>query len=304
MSNKPVHIDSIAALHELAELPSPNHPLISVVNIEDIPFDSNKLPSELTYSFYSIGLKRNMKGYMRYGRKTYDFQKGVFGFTAPNQILSFDDIDITGASGWMLLFHPDLLTNHALFSKINSYGFFNYDINEALHLSKTEELGLESLFVNINEEYGLPIDKFSKNVILSNLELLFTYAERYYARQFITRSEVDSDFVNKFRKILTNYFDDNLQLSHGLPTVSYLGGRMNVSPNYLGDLLKTLTGKSTQEYIHLEIIRLAKNALGNSELSVSQIAYQLGFDYPQYFSRLFKEKTGQTPKEFQVNTRN
>ncbi|MEL6190556.1 MAG: helix-turn-helix transcriptional regulator, partial [Bacteroidota bacterium] len=258
-------------------------------------------PEAVSYGFYHIGLKRNLQGYVKYGRTTYDFQEGVMGFSAPGQEISYSLDAISYATGWMLWFDKRLFKGHPLAGAISTYGFFGYQVNEALHLSKAEEDIMEGVFSNIQEECSGPIDAHSRNVLLSNLELLLTYSNRFYTRQFRGRNEADSSIQGKFEKVLSSYFDSNLQLEKGLPTVQYLAEQLHVSPNYLSDTLKILSGKSTQEHIHLYLMERAKGILLGTELSISEVAFKLGFEYPQYFSRLFKDKVGITPNKYRSN---
>lgn len=296
----PHPIKSITELHKLAGGPAPEHPLVSLVKLEDIPPLPEGYPRSFIYEFFSIGFKKNLKGYVDYGRQRYDFQEGVLGFTAPHQALSFTNSDASEATGWLLFFHKELLLKSDLTQKIEDYGFFSYAVNEALHMSEKEESVIEGTFRNMYDEYTQPIDRFSKNVLISNLELLLTYSERFYSRQFITRNEVDSSFHDRFQKELKAYFKTESLAQHGLPSASYFADRLHITTNYLSDLLRAITGKTTSEHIHFKVIELAKEKLLGTDLSISQIAYSLGFEYPQYFNRLFKEKTGQTPKEYRV----
>lgn len=302
--DKPKHIKNIKALHQLVAAPPPEHPLMTIVRLEEIPPLPANFPRKTTYGFYCIGLKRNLSGYVEYGRKQYDFQEGVLGFTAPHQALSHKNNISQGATGWLLYFHAELLGRHPLADKIHEYGFFAYDVAEALHLSPKEEKIIEGVFENISNEYYQSIDKHSHSVILSNLELLLTYAQRFYSRQFITRHEVDSSLLNRFEKELSSYFNSEEQSQLGLPRVGYFADKLHVSANYLSDSLKLLTGKSPQEHIHFHLLEKAKHILLGTDLSISEIAYQLGFEYPQYFSRLFKDKVGLSPTEFRLNKNN
>ena len=295
-----LHVPTISELHKIAQIPPPEHPLVSVVKVEELPEIPGGYPSPISYGFYAMGFKKNLKGYVDYGRKTYDFQEGVLTFTAPEQVMSFANTNMSETTGWYLLFHEDLLKGHRLANQMDKYRFFGYDVSEALHMSHKEEAAIDNIFANIYHEYLLPIDKFSKNVILSNLELLLTYSERYYERQFLTRSEVSTSIATRFDKELKHYFNDSKHSALDLPSVGYFADRLHVSANYLGDMLRVLTGKSTQEHIHDEIIQLAKYILLNSDKSISQIAFELGFEYPQYFSRLFKKKAGLSPKQYRA----
>ncbi|MEM7552434.1 MAG: helix-turn-helix transcriptional regulator [Bacteroidota bacterium] len=297
----PFRIKSITELHQIAGGPPPEHPLISLIRLEDIPELPADYPQDFIYEFYSIGFKKNLKGYIAYGRENYDFQEGVLGFTEPDQSLSFTGSDASEATGWILFFHKDFLMKSPLMDKIEEYGFFKYNVNEALHLSAKEEELIEGLFANMHNEYSQRIDTFSKDVLLSNLELLLTYSQRFYSRQFITRNDVDSSFLNRFKVELKKYFHSDELIDGGIPTVEYFAKKLNISSSYLSDMLKSLTGKTTKEHIHLKLIEMAKKKLVSTDQTVAEIAYGLGFEYPQYFNRLFKEKTGLTPKEFRMN---
>ena len=296
----PFQISTINQLHQLAKVDSPDHPWMTIFKIEDIPALSSDYPTTFTYDFYSIGFKKNLNGYVRYGRQNYDFQEGVLGFSAPNQAMTVPRDILEGANGWMVFFHADLLRGHSLAEKIQNYGFFNYGVHESLHLSAAEEQMLESLFQNIHLEYHLTGDQFSKKLLVNHLELLLNYADRYYRRQFVTRYQAENGFVSRFERVIKNYFYTQPLPLNELPSVSYFAEKLNVSPNYLSDTLRVLTGKSTQEHIHFHVLEIAKNTLLGTNKTISEVAYDLGFDYPQYFSRLFKEKTGFSPKQFRT----
>lgn len=293
-----IHIKTIHQLHKLAGLKEPKHPLFSIHRIEELQLDSENFPEEMTYDFYTAGLKKNLNGYVKYGRTNYDFQEGALGFTAPFQLMEFNAGLIQNASGWILFFHKELLNITKLVKSIDDYGFFEYAVNEGLHLSKDEEKSIEDIFQNIEKEYQLPIDKYSKQVVLSNLELLFTYSDRYYSRQFIVRNEVGTTIFSNFKAELKSAFYDNDKL----PTVEQLAEKLNLSANYLSDFLKTTTGNSAIEHIHGYIIEQAQKRLILSDKSISEIAFELGFEYPHYFSRLFKKRTGLTPTEFRTTS--
>ena len=295
-----IHIPTLTDLTKLAGVEPPQHPLLGIIRLEDIPIIGRALGA-ISFGFYCISLKRNLKGYIEYGRQTYDFQEGVLGFVAPNQALTFDQCDATQSTGWELYFDATLFANSKLFDEIMSYGFFNYETSEALHLSKKEEDQMDQLFQNIYDEYTLPIDQYSKEVIVSNLELLLTYSKRFYNRQFITRNDVDSSLLSGFEKLLNQYFSENDLETSGIPDVGYFSEKLNLSSKYLSDMLKALTGKTTKEHIQFQLLKKAKHLLIGTNKSVAEIAYELGFEYPQYFSRFFKEKTGETPKSFRNN---
>nr|WP_298999309.1 helix-turn-helix domain-containing protein [uncultured Allomuricauda sp.] len=299
-TKKITHIPKFIDLCKLAGV-EPLHPLLGIIRLEDIP-EYAKSMGTLSFGFYSISLKKRLKGYIEYGRKTYDFQEGVLGFVGPNQTISFDSCDAKESKGWELYFDSDILANSNLAYDINNYGFFNYETNEALHVSKKEEEQMEQVFQNIYDEYMLPIDQFSKEVILSNIELLMTYSKRFYKRQFITRNDADSSVVTTFEKELKRYFSQNDFQQIGIPQVSFFSDKLNLSSKYLSDMLKDLTGKTTKEHIQFQLLDKAKHLLLGSDKSVAEIAYQLGFEYPQYFSRFFKEKTGESPKSFRASS--
>lgn len=292
-----IHIPTVTDLHRLAGVPGPQHPLLAITRIEDVPVLSEAYPAIMTYGFYSIAMKHNLGSCLHYGRGQYDFQEGVMGYTAPHQMISFDHGEARDVSGWVLYFHPELLAGHPLAEAIHKYGFFTYQVNEALHLSQKEEASLETIFENIQTEYLHPIDTHSKHVVLSNLELLLTYSNRYYARQFVTRKAPNSSLLERFELALREHFKTEGELKR-IPKVSDFAELLHVSPNYLSDTLRSLTGKNTQEHIHFNLLEKAKAILLASDKTISQIAFELGFEYPQYFSRLFKEKTGFSPSQF------
>ncbi|MEM9981009.1 MAG: helix-turn-helix domain-containing protein [Bacteroidota bacterium] len=293
-----VNIKTIQALQRLAGAPPSEHPLFVITRLEDIPQLPEGYPTKMSYDFYSVGLKRNLNGYVKYGRQSYDFQEGLLGFSAPGQVVAYERDVTIGSTGWMLFFEAEILSGHTLATSIHRFGFFNYEVNEALHLSKKEEEAIDSIFENIYAEYHQPIDHYSKSVVLSNFELLLTYANRFYGRQFITRNDVNTSLLQRFDKEIRHWFKEESLIDTGIPAVTDLARALNVSANYLSDALKTLTGKSTKEHIHFHVIEKAKQKLLATNKSIAEVAYELGFEYPQYFSRLFKEKTGLTPKEF------
>ena len=300
--NPPFRFTSISQLHLLRGLPKPEHPLISVIDIASIKQLPEDVPNILVTDFYILGLKRclhpNTK--MKYGQQEYDFDEGVLSFMAPGQIFGFEPDRYEGPDqlGWVLLIHPDFLWNTSLARKIRQYQFFDYSVKEALFLSEKEEAMVTGLIHNIQEEYRTNIDKFSQNIIISLLESLLNYADRFYDRQFITRKISNHSIVNRLDRILETSLADKDLTQKGIPTVKYISSQLNVSPNYLTGLLKLLTGKTTQEYIQDKIIEKAKDKLSTTDLSVSEIAYELGFVYPQSFSKLFKLKTNLSPLEF------
>ncbi|MEH6656458.1 helix-turn-helix transcriptional regulator [Leeuwenhoekiella marinoflava] len=291
---------ALSEFHNYSNLPKPEHPLISLVDYSKVnyPKDANEI--KWIQDFYSIGLKRNVSEKINYGQQNYDFDEGVLSFVAPQQILNIQinqNIKVN-ASGWLLLIHPDFLWNTALAASIKKYDFFGYAVNEALFLSEKEETNLVELFKNIQREYQSDIDKFSQNIIISQIELLLNFAERYYERQFITRKITNHQILTRLEERLNHYFDNPAILANGIPTVNQIANDLNLSPNYLSSVLKASSGQSTQQHIHNKLIEKAKEKLSSTELSISEIAYQLGFEYPASFSKLFKNKTNSSPIEF------
>ncbi len=292
-------IESINDFHKIRGLPSPLHPLISLIDYALVKNLPEFMGERWLLNFYSLGLKRNV-GKLRYGQQEYDFDEGLMSFISPGQILSIEPNTQAGKkpSGWLLLIHPDFLWKTPLAAKIKKYPFFGYSLNEALFLSEKEELIIIDIFKNIQQEYETSIDSFSQKIIVSQIEVLLNYSERFYQRQFITRNKNNHQILNQLEKLLEDYYEKNLQLESGLISVQYISERLNVSPNYLSNVLKTLTGQSTQQHIHEKLIEKAKEKLSTTDLSVSEIAYQLGFEHPQSLSKLFKRKTELSPLEF------
>ncbi len=291
-------IKSIAEQHQILSLPKPQHPLMSITRFEDFPVIHNEKIIKFTMDFYTVTIKKDCDCKVKYGQTHYDFDEGIMSFTAPEQLLTLEGDLKPPASGWQLSFHADFLRNYSLGKKIKAYGFFHYAMNEALILSEKEEASVENLFKNIENEYHLPIDNFSQDVIVSQLELLLTYCNRYYNRQFITRKVPINDLLTKMETLLTDYFNNNTIATEGLPSVAYLAGQLNMSAKYLSDTLRNLTGQSAQQHIQNRLMEQAKQTLATTNLSVSEIAYQLGFEYPQSFNKLFKKKTNLSPLEF------
>lgn len=296
---KPIKVKSISEYHQLHGLPAPEHPLISIIDYAKLKRLEGKENISIIFGYYTISLKRGVSK-MFYGQQQYDFDEGVLYFMAPNQILRTNNNpdENVKRSGWLLLIHPDFLWNTPLATKIKKYEFFDYSVNEALFLSEKEEEILNNIIQNIKQEYQMNIDKFSKDIIISQIETLLNYSERFYNRQFITREKANHQVLEHLEKILTDYFNSEDLVSKGLPTVQYIAETLNISPGYLSGLLKVLTGQSTQQHIHDKLIEKAKEKLSTTDLSVSEIAYELGFEHPQSFSKLFKAKTSQSPLEF------
>jgi AraC family transcriptional regulator, transcriptional activator of pobA len=289
-------INSVKELHSLMGLPSPLNPLITIIDHSFTKSKSQLENEKLLLNFYTITIKRSFKGKLKYGKNHYDFDDGTMSFIAPNQIITVDNEEDRNNDGWSLLFHPDLVRQYPLGKMIKNYGFFSYAVNEALHLSDEEEKTIEAIVQNIQKEINSRLDNFSQDVIVSNLELLLSYCNRFYNRQFITRKMATNDLLTNFDTILDKYFTDLSDIK--LPTVEKLATELQVSSSYLSDMLRSLTGQNTQQHIHNKLIERAKEILTTTNLTVSEIAYQFGFEYPQSFSKLFKSKTNLTPIEY------
>jgi AraC family transcriptional regulator, transcriptional activator of pobA len=296
--NTPYKFDSLSDLHRVLGLPKPLHPLISLVDTTNKKIEISKLPNPRISNFYKISYKNNLQGKLKYGQHFYDFDEGGLFFVSPNQVVSDDDHNNGDHSGYTLLIHPDFLLTYPLAKEIKQYGFFSYSTNEALHLSEQEKETIISIFKLIENELNNRIDDFSQDVIISQIELLLNYSNRFYKRQFITRKAVNSDLLQKLEEILDDYFNNEKSLMQGIPTVQYLSEHLNISASYLSDMLRSLTGQNAQQHIHNKLIDKAKEKLSTTSLSVSEVAYELGFEHPQSFSKLFKTKTNLSPLEF------
>ena len=280
----------------MAGFPQPQHPLISIIDVAD--FKGDAPVSAVVFDFYTITLKRSCDK-LHYGQQRYDFDEGVMAFMAPNQVLRGEENGVPRKlEGWMMFIHPDFLWNTPLAQKIKQYEYFDYATNEALFLSEKEEGMINGIIDNIRQEYHSNIDKFSEQVIIAQLELLLTYAQRFYERQFITRKKTSSKILHRFEELLNAEFSSGDLINKGLPTVNQFADAMNLSPKYFSSLLKVLTGLTAQQHIHEKMIEKAKEKLSTTELSVSEIAYELGFEHSQSFNKLFKSKTRQSPLEF------
>lgn len=278
------------------------HPLISIVDFSKTETRAENFDVRIALGFYGVVFKANKHCNIKYGRNYYDYQDGTLIFFAPEQVVEFEQGTDGTPEGWGLFFHPDLIRNSSLGKEIGKYSFFEYNNSEALHLSNKEKLMLDDILNKIGDELKQNLDDHSQTLIISNIELLLNYCARYYDRQFITRTNYNKDIVSSLERILKEYMSDENLKEKGLPTVKFCSEQLNLSANYLSDLLKKETGKNTQEHIHYFLIEKAKLALLNTNLSVSEISFNLGFIYPQYFSKIFKKKTGYTPNEFrQVN---
>ena len=298
MDKNIIHIKSINQLLEGSGLGKATHPLIAVIDTADIVFGKEMQGLKITSDLYSIALKDASCG-LDYGRKPYDFNEGVLFFSAPKQVFTVTKVQkLNEVKGWMIYFHPDLIRNTKLASKIDDYTFFNYEVNEALHLSEKEQSLLNNLVNLIENEIQERIDSHSQQVLVSNIELILSYSFRFYERQFNTRSAQNTDIVSKVETLLKNYYKANELILSGQPTIEYLANGCHLSSNYLSDLLIKETGRSAKDHINDFLMEKAKNLLLSSTDSVSGIAYSLGFNYPHYFSRIFKKKTGKTPQEY------
>ncbi len=301
MNNKqPKRIKTISEFHQLRGLPKPEHPLISVINLESVIRRPNAERVSLIYDFYFISLKRNCDTKFRYGQQQYDFDEGTMFFIAPNQVFGIEPRkdETRQTTGWMLLIHPDFFWNTPLAKTIKQYEYFGYSVNEALFLSDKEESIIIGILKNIQQEYHSNIDKFTQDIIISQIEVLLNYSDRFYHRQFLTRKITNNKILNRLEEILSEYFNSDDIVVNGLPTVQHIAEDLNVSPNYLSGLLKVLTGQSTQQHIHDKLIEKAKEKLSTTNLSISEIAFELGFEHSQSFSKLFKSKTKFSPMEF------
>ena len=289
-------INSVMQYHQICGLPKPLHPLVSVVNLEEIDFFLNEeFWRHYANNLYTISIKKGMTSKLIYGQTEFDFDDGVLVVTAPKQVISIEKLEKIELTGYKLIFHPDFIQGYPLAKNIHNYGFFSYSTNKALFLSDKEEEIVLNLFKSIEQECANNTDKFSQDVLIANIELLLVHIDRYYNRQFLTRKKISNDTLSKMEEILNNYFEiEQTQL----PTVQYISDQLNLSPIYLSDLLKNLTGLTAQQHIHEKLIEKAKELLSTSNLSVSEIAYQLGFEFPQSFNKLFKKKTNLTPLEF------
>jgi AraC family transcriptional activator of pobA len=294
-------LKTISEFHNLMGAPVPEHPLVSIINFDEFESPKTKESIQVIFDFYVIALKC-MKGVKyKYGQRYYDFDNdGVLYFVAPNQVIEFEfeNEQTDKPSGWILLMHPDFLWNTALANMNEKYDFFSYSLNEALFLSEKEKATLNVIVANIKQEYHSNVDKFSKQIIITHTENLLSYSNRFYNRQFITREKANHKVLEELEKLLAYYFSTHDLVRMGLPTVQYLANQLNVSPKYLSRLLKSLTGQNTQQHIHEKLIDKAKEILTTTNFTVSEIAYQLGFEYPQSFSKLFKSKTHLTPMEY------
>lgn len=286
---------SISDLHKAQGYPLPENPLFGIKTFDNSAPKINA--EEIRYNFYFICLKKLSSGQIYYGKTKYDNDSGFMYFMKPNQLITTKDVVIKD-KGFSIEIHEDFLIGHSLYNVIKNYDFFEYEINEALHLTPKEEETMWTLFNKIEAEYYNNPDEFSKEIILSHLDTILKYAQRFYKRQFIDRKPIAKQTVTKFNKVLQNYFDSGEMEKNGIPSVEYLASRLNISSKYLSDLLKQETGKTAMDLLHLYLIKESKNLIIEGEKSITEIAYELGFENPPYFSRLFKKEVGVSPKDF------
>ena len=298
MSETILHSKSITEIRAVFGLDKPTHPLITILDTQKLAYGEETVGKRFSSDLYCIALKDSNCG-IDYGRNSYDFDDGVLIFTAPKQVITVKKPqELNEVKGWMLYFHPDLIRNTTLGSKIDAYNFFNYDVHEALHLSGNEQSTLNQIVQLIQDEIKERIDNHSQQVLVSNIELLLNYSKRFYERQFNTRTANNIDIVSKVELLLKNYYSENQLIENGQPRIRYLADHCHLSASYLSDLLAKETGRSAKDHINDFLIEKAKHLLLSSTDSISGIAYTLGFNYPHYFGRLFKQKTGKTPQEF------
>lgn len=295
----PEKVASVSALHQFLGLKKPSNPLISVFNFDDVKLEPETILSTITTEFYVVALKKDCAGgKCKYGQQYYDFDEGIMYFIAPHQVLQFEDVLLNGVKGFVLVVHPDFLQGYSLASTIKSYGYFSYAGNEALHLSEREEKSVMAITENIGREIEANMDAFTQDLLVSNMDLLLKYCDRFYNRQFLTRKKVNTDLLTKLETLLDDYFNSDKITENGIPTVQLVAGELHISPNYLSDMLRVQTGQTTQQHIQNRVIEKAKELLSTTGMSVSEIAYYLGFEHPQSFHRLFKNRTSVSPLEF------
>jgi AraC family transcriptional regulator of arabinose operon len=295
---------TISEFHEFVQLPKPQHPLFSVVDVGTVPHREGEEPLSMVFDFYAISVKRLHNVHVKYGQHPFDFNEGIMSFMAPNQVFSITVADPAAAvekSGWVLYIHPDFIWNTPLAKTIQHYDFWDYSLKEGLFLSAKEEATILTIIHVIEQEYQAAIDRFSKQIIVSHVESLLNYADRFYHRQFLTREKTNHQVLEQVATLLQAYFNSGNLGERGLPTVQYVADCLHLSPKYLSNLLRVLTGQNTQQHIHTQLIAKAKEKLATTTLTVSEIAYELGFEHLPSFSKLFKTKTNQSPLEFRAS---
>ncbi|WP_164126493.1 helix-turn-helix domain-containing protein [Sphingobacterium luzhongxinii] len=295
----PAKVSSISALHQFLGLTKPSNPLISVFDFDDVKLAPKTILSAVTTDFYVVALKKDCAGgKCKYGQQYYDFDDGIMYFIAPHQVLQFEDVLLNGVKGFVLVVHPDFLHGYPLASEIKDYGYFSYATNEALHLAVKEEKAIMQIIENMDREITGNMDGFTQDLLIANMDLLLKYCDRFYNRQFLTRKKANNDLLTKLEDLLDAYFRTERLAEKGIPTVQFVAGELHLSPNYLSDLLRVHTGQTTQQHIQNRLIEKAKELLFATSMSVSEIAYQLGFEHSQSFHRLFKNRTSVSPLEF------
>lgn len=298
------HIETIPEFHRFLKLPAPQHPLISILDVGTVPHVDRDEPMNMALDFYSIAVKRMSNVNVTYGQQSFDFNEGIMSFMSPKQVFSIavdNKNEEVKKSGWVIYIHPDFLWNTPLAKTIRQYDFWSYSLHEALLLSAKEEALINNITQTIQQEYHANIDRLSKQIIVSQLETLLSYSERFYHRQFITREKANHQVLDRLQELLDAYFDGDSWDRGGLPTVQYIADQLNLSPGYLSSLLRALTGLNTQQHIHEKLIEKAKEQLSTTDLSVSEIACALGFEHIQSFSKLFKTKTNLSPLAFKAS---
>ena len=300
--NEIIQLKSIAEASRTFGFSPPKHPLVNLIWVKDMPDFRQFIGQKFNMEYFTISLKDGIEGTLGYGRNSYDFTDGTMVFSKPNQVLSIEEKTISkDAKGWMLVFHPDLIRKSVLGKTINQYNFFDYEVHEALHISDDEKATLTDLVKKIEIELNQNIDKHSQKLIISTIELILDYCNRFYDRQFYVRTNMHQDHVTEFESFLKDYFNSDKPSELGLPSVKYCGEQLHMSSNYLSDLLKKETGKGAKSHINAFVVNRAKNKLLGTTASVSEIAYNLGFDYPQHFSKLFKSQTGISPAKYRLS---
>jgi AraC-like DNA-binding protein len=298
------HFKTISEFHEFMKLPKPQHPLISVLDVGAVPHRDDEEPLTMLLDFYAISVKRMRNVHVKYGQHPFDFNEGVLSFMAPSQVFSMataNKDEVVEKSGWVVYIHPDFIWNTPLATTIKHYDFWDYTLHEALFLSAKEEATLLNILLTIEQEYSANLDRFSKQIIISQIESLLNYADRFYHRQFLTREKANHQVLERLETLLQEYFNSNDLAERGLPTVRYVADYLHLSPKYLSNLLRVVTGQNTQQHIHAKLIAKAKEKLSTTTLTVSEIAYELGFEHLQSFSKLFKTKTNLSPLEFRTS---
>lgn len=297
-ADSPQKMNSLTEVHLAFGLPKPAHPLVSLINGAVMSIAPDRLPKAHVLGFYKIAYKPKLGGRLKYGQSYYDFDEGGLLFASPGQVIGNNDNDASVCSEYTLLIHPDFLLGYPLAKTIRQYGFFSYATSETLHLSEPEKATIMSIFTMIENELNSRIDDFSQDVVIAQIELLMNYANRFYKRQFLTRKAVNHTLLQELETLVDHYFNDELTLNQGLPTVGYFADQLHLSPSYLSDMLRSLIGQNAQQYIHEKLIEKAKEKLSTTTLSVSEVAYTLGFEHSQSFSKLFKTKTSLSPLAF------